>query len=364
MSQQKLSVAVIGAAGSAGGELCRLLLNHPQVGAIHAVARTRNSFASVHRNLLGCGLEFTSPDDIAPLAATVDCVFFATPSGEAMQQAGTFLSAGCRVVDLSPDFRFSTAEAYQAAYHAEHRAPHLLSTAVYGATEFNRDALGAARLVANPGCYVITALLSLAPLLAHAGAAADHAISIHALNGTSGAGSGAKRELLHQFAANGILPYSLEGHRHGPEIEQQLSQIAGRDVLVDFNTAHANFPRGIYLQASVRAAPGSQWSRDALIDLYRHYYGSGAHGEYFVRVLDHPRSGELHGKDYDIYPSVARVAGSNFCHIGLDVNPERGMIKLVGVIDNMIKGAAGSAIQNMNVMFGLPETLGLTHYGL
>lgn len=360
----KLTVAVIGASGITGGELCRLLLVHPGVERIHPVARTDAHFERVHRNLLGCGLRFTDIEHVKARAGGLDCVFFATPPGDAIRHAPHFLERGVRVVDLSAAFRFSHASAYERVYGHEHAAPELLEEAVFGVTEFAREQVRGARLIANPGCYVIAALLALVPVVSASRATPNELIAIHAINGTTGAGSTPRREIMHATAINDVLPYSLEGHRHAPELEEHLGRLAGTPVGVNFSTAHGNFARGIYLQAALRAPPSADWSRESLIRLYESAYGKGAEKEFFVRVVDAPRSGKPNDKEYDLYPSMARVVGSNFCHIGMDYDAQRRLIKIVAVIDNLIKGAAGSAIQNMNVMFDLDERLGLNHYGL
>ena len=361
-----LRAAVIGGTGYTGGEMCRLLLGHPAVAEILPTSRGDESFERVHPNLLGSGLEFHDADEVTKAAGDLDVVFLCTPSGEAMRRAPALLAAGVRVVDLSADFRFADPGAYQAAYGAPHTAPDLLPEAVYGVTEFHRDQLPAARLVANPGCYVITALLGLEPLLS--AGLADPAAPLHiaAVNGTTGAGVRPRTEILHAEVFGSMLPYSLQGHRHAPELEDRLSRPAGGPVTVDLSTAHGPFARGIYIQASVRIREErrAEVTRDLLLARYTERYGTGADGEFFVRVTAEPQLGGLTDKDYRRYPSLAGVTGSNFCHIGLDHDARRGIARVVAVTDNLVKGAAGSAIQNMNVMFGLDETTGLRCYGL
>lgn len=361
-----LRVAVLGGTGYAGGEMCRLLLGHPAVAEIRPTSRGDDPFERVHPNLLGSGLRFQDPDEIVTAAGDLDVVFLCTPSGEAMRLAPGLLKAGARVIDLSADFRFADPRAYQAAYGAEHTAPELLPEAVYGVTEFHRDLLPTARLVANPGCYVITALLGLQPLLSSGLADLGAPLHISAVNGTTGAGVKPRTELLHAEADGSMLPYSLQGHRHAHELEDRLAHPAGERVTVDLNTAHGPFARGIHIQASVRIREElrTEVSRELLLDRYTDRYGTGADGEFFVRVNTEPQRGGLTDKDYRRYPGVVGVAGSNFCHIGLDYDSRRGIAKVVSVTDNLVKGAAGSAVQNMNVMFGLDETTGLRGYGL
>ncbi|KOX33016.1 MULTISPECIES: N-acetyl-gamma-glutamyl-phosphate reductase [unclassified Streptomyces] len=363
-----LTVGVVGATGYAGGELCRLLLNHPRVHRIMPTARHGEIFEHVHPNLLGSGLAFNSFEDLRDQAADVDVVFFCTPSGTAMKHARHFLDRDCRVIDVSADFRFPDPDTYKRVYGAEHTAPDLLDEAVYGVTELHRDRIVRARLVANPGCYVITAILALTPVLRAGWADLDRPVHISAVNGTTGAGRTPVRAVMHAEALNSMLPYSLDGHRHAPELETHLATEAGRALTVDLSTAHGNFARGIHAQVSLQVHPEHRdgMSRDRLVTLLTRFYQGQQDGpaEPFVRIVTTSRTGGLNSKDYGLYPRLTAVTGSNFCHIGADWDGERGTLKLVAVTDNLIKGAAGSAIQNMNVMLGLDETYALTAYGL
>jgi N-acetyl-gamma-glutamyl-phosphate reductase common form len=365
-NDSKLTVGIVGATGYSGGELCRLLLTHPYVGRILPTARGRETFERIHPNLLGSGLEFCTLEDLQEAAKELDVVYFCTPSGWAMKHAAYFLDCGVRVIDVSADFRFPDPQIYRRVYGSAHAASKLLAEAVYGVTELHRDAIATARLVANPGCYVITAILALVPLLQAGWADLNTAVHISAVNGTTGAGNKPQRALMHAESTGSMLPYSLEGHRHGPELEVHLAASARRELMVDFNTAHGNFARGIYLQANLAVHPQHRdgMSREKLLELLTNAWGSGGSGEFFVRIVAAQKSGALNAKEYEVYPSLAAVVGSNFCHIGADYDQQRGVIKLLSVTDNLIKGAAGSAIQNMNVMFGLAETSGMTAYAL
>lgn len=361
-----LRVGVVGATGYTGGELCRLLLNHPGVSSILPTARGDEQFERLHTNLMGSGLRFLSFEDLKHRAEELDVVFFCTPSGEAMRNAPWFLGRGIRVVDVSADFRFSDPEAYKKVYGSTHTAPDLLPEVAYGVTELNRESIVKARLVANPGCYVITAILALAPLLRSGWADLDATVHISAVNGTTGAGNKPKRSIMHAEVLNSMLPYSMEGHRHGPELETHLAAEAARPLTVDFNTAHGNFARGIYLQANLAVHPSVRegMTRERILQQLTDFYGPGSEKEFFVRVNTFPKVGGMNSKEYDVYPSLSGVLGSNFCHIGADYDVQRGIIKLLSVTDNLVKGAAGSAIQNMNVMFGLDEAAALRTYGL
>jgi N-acetyl-gamma-glutamyl-phosphate reductase common form len=280
-----------------------------------------------------------------------------------MQHARPLLERGVRVVDLSADFRFPDPDQFERAHGKPHTAVETLGEAAYGLSELNREAIRKARLVANPGCYVMATCLAMAPLLEARLVDTSSFTSIFALNGMSGAASEPRRGIMHADVFGSVLPYNLSGHRHATEIETRLERHAGEPVKVDLTTAHGNFVRGIYAQASVPLAAGPA-TRESLLATYLSYYGRGGNGEAFVRVNDFPAGGGMNEKEYDIYPAVKDVAGSNLCHIGLDVDERVGRAKVVSVIDNLVKGAAGSAIQNMNLMLGLPEAAGLGHYGL
>ncbi len=238
----------------------------------------------------------------------------------------------------------------------------MLAQARYGVTELNRDEIAVARLVANPGCYANTAILALAPLLRAGLARPDVPIGIHAVNGTTGAGTTPKKAIMHAEVSGAMLSYSLEGHRHGPELEAFFATLTGTPVEVDLDTAHGNFARGIHLRADVHLT--AEHSRDELLERYTEAYGEGHKGEYFVLVNTVPKRGALNEKRYEIYPNLNNVVGSNFCHLGLDVGRGGSVARIVAVTDNLVKGAAGSAIQNMNVALGIDERTGLTAYAL
>ena len=361
-----INIAIIGASGLSGGELCRLLLSHKQVGKIYPVSRKTESFEIIHPNLLGSGLRFYSFNHVIGLIDQIDVVFFCTPSGEAMKSAQLFLQNNVKVIDLSADFRFTNPTDYKNIYGKEHQDKVNLKSAIYGISELNRNSIKSAQLIANPGCYVITSVLALMPILKSPYIHKDQKIHISAINGTSGAGSKPKAEIMHTAVNNNILPYSLDGHRHCPELEIQLSKIAQRDIKVVFSTAHGSFVRGIYSQISVTVDDKyrNKINRSILIDLYKNYYGENGQKEPFIMIVDKSRTGKLNSKEYRLYPNIAHVTGSNFCHIGMDYDGYSGTIKLIAITDNLVKGAAGSGMQNMNIMFGFDEKEGLRQYGL
>ncbi|RDI55586.1 N-acetyl-gamma-glutamyl-phosphate reductase [Nocardia mexicana] len=362
MSADRLTVGIVGGTGHTGRELCRLLANHPRVAAILPTSRSGEPFERVHPNLLGSGLRFVTVGELSARAGELDVVFFSTPTGEAMRAAGAFHERGVKVVDLSADFRFPDPHLYERVHGPRHENPDLLAAATYGIPELHREQIAASSMIANPGCYAITAVLAAAPLLDSGWADLTRPLSIHAVNGTTGAGATPNPPTMHAAMAESMLAYNLDGHRHGPEIELALTERTGLPITVDLNTTHGPFARGIHLQANIAlAAPRT---RAELTGLYRQRYGRGHDGEYFVLVNDEPRRKSRNAKEYELYPSIGAVRGSNFCHLGLDVDAARGIAKVVAVTDNLVKGAAGTAIQNMNLMIGIDETTGLRHYGI
>ncbi|MBL7147255.1 MAG: N-acetyl-gamma-glutamyl-phosphate reductase [Nanoarchaeota archaeon] len=360
---KKINVGIIGGTGYSGGELCRLLLNHNHIKSILPTSREDEDFERIHQNLLGSGLNFTNVQDLEK--KDLDVVFFCTPSGEAMKSAPKFLEKGVKVIDVSADFRFKDPELYKEVYGEKHKCPELLEEAAYGITELNREEIKNARLVANPGCYVITAVLGLYPLVKKDMVHLEN-IVISAHNGTTGAGNKPKRSIMHAEAASSILPYSIVNHRHSEEIEDQLENVSQQKAIVKLTPGHLPIERGIYAEINVLIKEEFRkgLTRDKLLKLYKECYGRGADGEFFVRINDFKKTKKGNSKEYDIYPFVANVSGSNFCHIGLDYDKKRGYASIIAVTDNIVKGAAGSAIQNMNVMFGFDEKEGLTNYGL
>ncbi|MBU6383708.1 MAG: N-acetyl-gamma-glutamyl-phosphate reductase [Verrucomicrobia bacterium] len=365
--RKKVTIAVIGGSSITGGEVCRLLLNHPVVRNIIPVSRSEEHFERVHPNLRGSNLTFRKIDELLSRSSVPDILFFCTPSGEAMKYVPTFLERGARVIDLSSDFRFKKAADYEGVYGLRHTASQLLDQTVSGITEFFRKEIASAHLVANAGCYVIASVLGIIPLLKTDLVDPDALIHICAINGTTGAGSSLKKDLHHAYAFGSMLPYNLNGHRHRLEIEQRLNELSGKNPTVDLTTIHGNFARGIIIIATIPLSKSmiQKMGRQDLCAIYNHFYKNGKKKEHFIQINDAPSTAkESNAKEYDIYPSLARVVGSNFCHIGFDYEKERNVVKVVSVIDNLVKGAAGSAIQNMNVMLGIKEQEGLLTYGL
>lgn len=335
-------IAVIGASGYTGVELLRLLSLHPDTDLVCVTSRqyAGQSVSDVFPSLQGV-LNLCFEDvDPAGLAGRVDLVFTAVPHQTAMGMIPDLLDAGCRVVDLSADFRISDVATYEEWYQG-HTAPELLVEAVYGLPELFRENVSTARLVANPGCYPTSVALALAPLLEKG--LIDHStLIVDSKSGTSGAGRAAKVDTLYCEVNEGFKAYSLPRHRHTPEIEQSLSRLAGESVTISFTPHLLPVNRGIL--STCYASLTSTTTLDELYELYLDKYAD----ESFVRVLP---KGKL--------PNIAQVRGSNYCDIGLSVDERTGRVIALAAIDNLVKGAAGQAVQNMNLMFGLPENKGL-----
>jgi N-acetyl-gamma-glutamyl-phosphate reductase len=274
------------------------------------------------------------------LADRADLVFTAVPHQAAMGMIPALLDAGCRVVDLSADFRLGDVFTYEAWYQ-EHTAPELLGEAVYGLPELFREQIPSARLLANPGCYPTSVALALAPLLENK-LIDSTTIIVDSKSGTSGAGRAAKVDTLYCEVNEGFKAYSLPRHRHTPEIEQTLGRLAGSDVTITFTPHLLPVNRGIL--STCYATLSGRLSLEELHDIYLERYACEA----FVRVL--PKG---------MLPNISQVRGSNYCDIGLAVDDRTGRVIAIAAIDNLVKGAAGQAVQNMNLMLSLPENTGL-----
>ncbi|ABQ25257.1 N-acetyl-gamma-glutamyl-phosphate reductase [Geotalea uraniireducens] len=338
-----LKVAIVGASGYTGVELLRLLHCHPEV-AITCVTSEQSAGKAISevfptlRSRYNLVLENLEPVRIADRA---DFIFTALPHKAAMEVVPTFLKLGKRVVDLSADYRLRDAKEYEAWYEP-HMNPTLLEQSVYGLPELRREKIAGADLVANPGCYPTSVILGLAPLLKKK--LIDPATIIaDSKSGVSGAGRSAKVDNLYCEVNDGFKAYGVGGaHRHIPEIEQELSLLAGKQLKISFTPHLVPMDRGIL--STIYATPTGAVSSAELLELYRAYY----QGEAFVRIL--PEGS---------FPSTSHVRGSNFCDIGLAVDNRTGRVVVVSAIDNLIKGASGQAVQNMNIMNGFPENLGL-----
>lgn len=337
-----VKVAVVGASGYTGVELLRLLLNHPDV-VVTCVTANQNAGEEVARlfpSLAGRINMVCTALDIAAVAANAELVFTALPHQTAMSVIPDLLAAGCKVIDLSADYRLRDPQVY-ATWYAPHTSPELLAETVYGLPELYRKEIPSARLIANPGCYPTSVALALAPLLL--GGFIDPAtLIIDSKSGTSGAGRAAKVGSLYCEVNEGFKAYGVGTHRHTPEIEQTLSHLAGHEVKVSFTPHLLPVSRGIL--STCYASLHKETTTANLLQYYRSIYD----GEAFVRIC---AEGEL--------PNIAYVRGANYCDIGLVVDSRTNRVIVVSAIDNLVKGAAGQAVQNMNLLLGLPETRGL-----
>lgn len=338
----------MGATGYTGFELVRLLAAH---GGVELVALTSESYAGrpyaeVFPAFGGVVDLACEKADAESLGARCGLVFAALPHGAAMGAVPALLSAGARVVDLSADYRLREPRLYREWYRTEHTSPHLLEESVYGLPELHRDALRSARLVANPGCYPTGAIPGLAPLVRE-GRVRPESLIVDAKSGVSGAGRKADPALQFSEVNESFKAYGVGVHRHTPEIEQELSALAGAPVGVTFTPHLVPMTRGIL--TTIYADLAAPATTAELLGLFREFYA----GERFVRV-----------RGEGDYPSTGQVLGSNFVDIGLRADPARGKVVVVTALDNLVKGAAGNAVQNMNLMLGLSEECGLLGPGL
>ena len=345
-----LSVGVVGGTGYTGVELLRLLVMHPRIELKYVTSRSEagTPVSAVFPNLRGfTDVEFSEPD--AGLLGDCDLVFFATPNGTAMRMAPELLRQGARIIDLAADFRLRDPSIWQHWYGMEHACVDILAEAVYGLPELNRDAVKNARVVANPGCYPTAVTLGFLPLVKHGLVDVRHLVA-DAKSGVSGAGRGASIANLLSEASESFKPYAVNGHRHLPEIRQTLGLVAGHEVGLTFVPHLTPMIRGI--EASLYAVIDEAAMRDSHIDL-QSLYEQQYVDEPFVDVLP---TGAM--------PETRSVKGANYCRISV-FRPQQGDTVVVSsVIDNLVKGAAGQAIQNMNIMFGFDETTGLMQPGL
>ena len=343
-----LKVGIVGASGYGGGELLRWLIWHP---AARVAAATSNTYAgkpvyASFAGLAGISDLVFSPDSGVEQVAECDVVFLARDNGVAMGLAPELLAAGCKVIDLSADFRFRDSADYHAWYGAAHKSPDLAESAVYGLPVLHREEIKSASVVGNPGCYTTTSLLALAPLVE--GKLVDHStIVIDGKSGVSGAGR-SKFGLDYHFpeANESVSAYKIAGtHRHTGEVEQELSALAGEKVVVSFTPHLIPMTRGILCTSYATLAESH--TADELRSRFREFYRNAP----FVQVEDG-------------LPASKHVLGTNMCHIGIAVDSRTNRVTVVSVTDNLGKGMAGQAIQNMNLMFGLDETAGIMTPGL
>lgn len=347
-----IKVGIYGASGYMGGEALRILLEHPEVQIAWLTSRGDKPVEYFHKNLYGAGLKFIKPEDVTPC----DVVFAALPTGQIMKKARDILERGTKVIDLGADFRLKNRNEWERIYEKTHSDWQIAEEAVYGIPELHREAIKKARVIANPGCFSSAAILGLAPLVNH-GLIDIEKVIVDGLSGTAGAGAETDRAIHHPEIGNNIVPYNVVDHRHTYEIEQELGMLCNTEISVHFTTAYVPITRGIL--DICHCFPNAKVTRDDLIDLYKRFYQN----EVFVKIIDLPKE-QGSSWQYIPYPWVAAVSGTNYCHIGLDVDERRGRIVIFSVLDSIGKGGAHVAVQNMNLMFGFEETTGLRRHGL
>ena len=338
-----IKAGIIGATGYAGGELVRILMGHKEAEIVWYGSRSYidQKYADVYRNMFQIVDAKCMDDNIEALADQVDVIFTATPQGFLASVINENILGKTKIIDLSADFRIKDVKVYEKWYGIEHKSPQFIEEAVYGLCEVNRDKVKGARLIANPGCYTTCSILTAYPL-AKEGIIDMRTLIVDAKSGTSGAGRGAKVPNLFCEVNENMKAYGVASHRHTPEIEEQLGYASGENVTISFTPHLVPMNRGIL--ATEYATLKKDVTGEEVKAIYDKYYAD----EKFVRVL-----GE------GVCPETKWVEGSNYVDIGFKLDPRTNRIVMMGAIDNLVKGAAGQAVQNMNLLFGLPESEGL-----
>ncbi len=341
--KRMIKVGIIGSTGYAGGELVRILLGHKDVEIKWYGSRSYidKKYYEVYQNMFQLVDAKCMDDNIAALAEEVDVIFTATPQGYLASLLNEEILSKVKIVDLSADYRIKDVSIYEEWYKIEHKSPQFIEEAVYGLCEVNREDVKKARLVANPGCYTTCSILTIYPL-AKEGLIDMKSIIIDAKSGTSGAGRGAKVDNLYCEVNENIKAYGVATHRHTPEIEEQLGYASGERTVINFTPHLVPMNRGILATAYANLKEGV--TEEMVRAAYDKYYAD----ETFVRVLDQ-----------NVCPQTKWVEGSNYVDVNFVIDKRTNRVIMMGAIDNLVKGAAGQAVQNMNLMFGLPENEGL-----
>ena len=343
-----IKAGIIGSTGYAGAELVRILWNHKDVEIVWYGSRSyvEKEYASVYRNMFELVEDTCLDDNIEELASRVDVIFTATPQGFLAGVLTEEILNKVKVIDLSADYRIKDVAVYEKWYGIEHKSPQFIEEAVYGLCEINREDIKGKRLVANPGCYTTCSILTAYPMVKE-GMIDANSLIVDAKSGTSGAGRGAKLPNLYCEVNENIKAYGVASHRHTPEIEEQLGYAAGEEILINFTPHLVPMNRGILVTEYAnlkKKADGTYPTYEEVKAVYDKYYKE----ETFVRVLP---KGEC--------PETKWVEGSNFIDVNFVIDERTGRIIMMGALDNLVKGAAGQAVQNMNLIFGLPESEGL-----
>ena len=342
-----IKVGIIGATGYAGAEIVRLLMGHKDAEIVWYGSRSfiDQKYSDIYGNMFKLVDAKCMDDNMDELSKAVDVIFTATPQGLCASLVNEEVLSKVKIIDLSADFRLKDVKVYEQWYKIEHKAPQYIEEAVYGLCEINRDKIKNTRILANPGCYTTTSILTAYPLVKE-GLIDPNTLIVDALSGVSGAGRGAKVANLYCEVNESAKPYGVATHRHTPEIEEQLGYAAGHEIKINFTPHLAPMNRGILATeyATLVKKDGKLPTYEEVRAAYEKYYAK----EKFIRLLDK-----------DVYPETRWVENSNFVDIGFKIDERTGRIIMMGALDNLVKGAAGQAVQNMNIMFGLPEEEGL-----
>ncbi|MDH5444015.1 MAG: N-acetyl-gamma-glutamyl-phosphate reductase [Gammaproteobacteria bacterium] len=345
-----IRAGVLGASGYMGGEVIRVLLNHPDVELAWATSRQPGDIAEVHPNLYGQGIKTIHPDDITPC----DVVFIALPTAATLDVMPHLLAMDCRVIDLGAAFRLKSQDSWESVYAQPHSQWSVAEESVYGINELHLYEISQARVIANPGCFASAAILALAPLIEQQ-LVDTQTLIVNGLSGTAGMGAELARPAHHPEIGNNLVPYNVVDHRHTYEMEQELGLLIDDAVHVHFTPTYVPITRGIL--NICHAFPVRDINRKALQELYRDYYNSHP----FVDVYDLPKEAASSWQ-YKPYPWLSAVTGTNRCLIGFDIDEKRNRVVLFSVLDSLGKGGAQVGIENMNLMFGLDRTAGLKQF--
>lgn len=347
-----IKVGIYGASGYMGGEALRVLLNHPEISVEWATSRSDTPIEYYHKNFYGRDIRFVKPEKAEPC----DAVFFALPTGLTTVLSKQFIESGSKIIDFGADFRLNKKEDWERVYGKIHPDWKMSEQAVYGLVELHRDKIKKSNIIANPGCYSSSSILALAPMIQE-GIIDTEKIIVDGLSGTVGAGDDLDIALHHPEIHNNILPYNVVDHRHSYEIEQELSLLTNKKVVINFSACYIPISRGV--MTINHAFPLKSINRKELLELYQDFYKD----EFFIKIIDLPKDNQA-AWNYLPYPWIAAVSATNFCHIGLDVDEKRNRIVVYSVLDSIGKGGALVGIQNLNLMFGIDEKTGLDFYGI
>ena len=338
-----IKAGIIGSTGYAGQELVRILTQHKNAEVVWYGSRSYidQKYYEVFRNMFQIVDDKCLDDNMDELASKVDVIFTATPQGLCSSLVSEEILSKVKIIDLSADFRIKDVNRYEEWYGIKHQSPEFIDEAVYGLCEINREDIKKARLIANPGCYPTCSTLSIYPM-AKEGLIEMNSVIIDAKSGTSGAGRGAKVNNLYCEVNENIKAYGVATHRHTPEIEDQLGYACGQEVTINFTPHLVPMNRGILVTAY------ASLTKDVTYEEVKAAYDACYENETFVRVLDK-----------DVCPQTKWVEGSNYVDVNFKIDPRTHRIIMMGAIDNLVKGAAGQAVQNMNLMFGFDEAEGL-----